>query len=78
MDASKAKYTIEFLGGRLYSNGIIVIQIVTDAFDPNDCDNTIEPYRYIVNHVDLMRQNTYHGKIVMTFSIRDVYISLLH
>jgi len=78
LDSSKAKYTIEFLDDHPCGSGWISIQVVTDAFDPKDCDNTIEPYRYIVNNVDLMRQNTYNGKIVMTFTIRDVYISLLH
>ena len=77
LDSSNANYTIEFLDEHPRGSGWISIQIVTDAFDPKDCDDTIEPYRYIVNNVDLMHQNTYNGKIVMTFTIRDVYISLL-
>jgi len=77
LDGSNAKYTIEFLDEHPMGGGWISIQVETDAFDPNDCTDTIEPYRYIVNNVDLIRQNTYNGKIVMTFTIRNVYISLL-
>jgi len=73
LNKSNAKYTIEFLDDGL---GWAEIQIVTDAFDPNDCNDTIDSYRYIVNNVDLIRQNVYNGKIVMTFTIRDVYVDL--
>jgi len=55
LDGSNAKYTIEFLDEHPMGSGWISIQIVTDAFDPNDCNDTIEAYRCIVNNVDLIR-----------------------
>lgn len=71
LDNSNAKYKIDFLEDSSLADWV-TIQVVTDAFDPNDCDNTIESYRYIINNTDLLHQNVHNGKIVMTFSIRDV------
>ena len=72
LDACNAKYTIRFLGDIGWES----IQVVTDTFDPWDCNGTMEAYRDVINHVDFMCQNTYEGKIVMTYTFRDVHTHL--
>jgi len=72
LDACNAKYTIQLLGDIGWES----IQVVTDMFDPEDCNGTLEAYRDVINHVDFMRQNTYEGKIVMTYTFRDVHTHL--
>jgi len=72
LDACNAKYTIQVMGDVRWES----IQVVTDAFDPEDCNGTMEAYRDVINHVDFMRQNTYEGKIVMTYTFSDVHTYL--
>ena len=72
LDACNAKYTIQVMGDVRWES----IQVVTDAFDPEDCNGTMEAYQDVINHVNFMRQNTYEGKIVMTYTFSDVHTYL--
>ena len=74
LDVSNANYSIEVIDEGFC--GFRTIQVETDAFNPNDCDKTIEIYREVVNDTDLMRHHVYNGKILMAFDFRDVYTNL--
>jgi len=74
LDKCNAIYSISFLDENPGISGWLSIRVITDVFNPNDCGNDIEAFRYVVNNVDLIQQNVVDGKIVMVFTIRYVYI----